>query len=299
MSEFASLVLNGLSMGAVYALVALGFVIIFKATEVINFALPSLLVSGTLVVAVLHHSFRIPFYASAPLGVFATAIIGIIVDRTLMRTFYNKQAIIAASIMTIGLSIIVDTLAMNWIGANIMSIGGPWGSDTVHIFTAAIPLSRLVALAVALCLLVAFYFWLQRSDFGVAMRAAADDPETASLMGVKLSRVTTVSWALGLGLAVVAGIFLVSYPRSGLDVTVGSVALLAIPAVVIGGLDSTTGAVVGGLIVGLTQMLTLGYQNELAFLGRDFNQYAPYILMFLVLLIRPAGLFGTSEVSRV
>lgn len=299
MSEFLSLVLNGLSVGAIYALIALGFVIIFKATEVINFALPALLIAGTLIIAILYNSFHVPFYAAAPIGIVATAIIGVIIDRVLVRPFYNKQAVIAASIMTIGLSIVVDTLTMNWIGARIMSIGGPWGSRIVHILATTIPLSRVVALGVAIALLIAFYFWLQRSDFGVAMRAAADDPETASLMGVRLSRISMVAWALGLGLAVVAGIFLVSYPRAGLDVTVGSVALLAIPAVVIGGLDSTTGAVVGGFAVGLTQMLTLGYQDELAFLGLNFSQYAPYILMLVVLLVRPAGLFGTSEIYRV
>lgn len=299
MHEFISLVLNGLSVGAVYALVALGFVIIFKATEVLNFALPALLIVGTLIVAILHDSFQLPFYAAAPIGIVVIALVGILIDRLLVRPFYRKQAVIAASIMTIGLSIVVDTLATNWIGAKIMAIGGPWGATTVHVLTATVPLSRLVALLVAIVLLVAFHFWLQRSDFGVAMRAAADDPEAASLMGVKLSRISMVAWALGLGLAVVAGIFLVSYPRAGLDVTAGSVALLAIPAVIIGGLDSTTGAVVGGITVGLTQMLTLGYQDELAFLGRNFSHYAPYILMLIVLLIRPAGLFGTSEVSRV
>lgn len=299
MSEFISLVLNGLSVGAVYALVALGFVIIFKATEVLNFALPGLLIVGTLIVAILHERFQIPFYIGAPIGIGVTALTGVLIDRVLVRPFYKNQAVMAASIMTIGLSIIVDTLATNWIGAKILAIGGPWGSATVHMLGATIPLSRLVALLVALTLLIAFYFWLQRSDFGVAMRAAADDPETASLMGIRLSRISMAAWAMGLGLAVVAGIFLVSYPRAGLDVTAGSIALLAIPAVIIGGLDSTTGAVVGGIAVGLTQMLTLGYQDELAFLGRNFSQYAPYILMLIVLLIRPAGLFGTSEVSRV
>ena len=131
------------------------------------------------------------------------------------------------------------------------------------------------------------------------MRAAADDPETASLMGVRLSRVSMISWAIASALAVVAGIFLVSYPSAGLDISVGGVALQAIPAAIIGGLDSTTGAVVGGLAVGLTQVLTLGYQEQLAFLGLSFSQAAPYILMLLVLLVRPAGLFGTREVSRV
>jgi branched-chain amino acid transport system permease protein len=118
-------------------------------------------------------------------------------------------------------------------------------------------------------------------------------------MGVRLNRISLLAWAIAAALAVVAGIFLVSYPSAGLDVTVTAVALQAIPAAVIGGMDSTTGAVVGGLAVGLTQVLALGYQEQLAVLGRSFSQAAPYLLMLVVLLIRPAGLFGTREVSRV
>lgn len=217
----------------------------------------------------------------------------------LVEPFYRKQAILAAGIMTIGLSIVIDTLTTDQIGAKIIATGDPWGSSHIELVGTAIPLSRLAALVTAVVLLIAFYFWLQRSDFGVGMRAAADDPETASLMGVPLRRVSVVAWALASALAVVAGIFLVAYPSAGLDVTVSSVALLAIPAAIVGGLDSTTGAVVGGLAIGLTQVLSLGYQSELAFLGRSFSQAAPYILMLIVLIIRPAGLFGTKEVSRV
>jgi branched-chain amino acid transport system permease protein len=299
MIEFTSLIVNGISVGAIYALVALGVVIIFKSTEIVNFAHPSLLVFGTLIVATAYNGLHLPFYVAAIAGIGISALLGVAIDRVLVRPFYKKRAIIAAGIMTIGLSIVIDTLTTNQIGAQILSAGNPLGSSTISILSTSIPLARLAALATAIVLLMAFYLWLQRSDFGVAMRAAADDPETASLMGVRLSRVTMISWAIASALAVVAGIFLVSYPSAGLDVSVGAVSLQAIPAAIIGGLDSTTGAVVGGLAVGLTQVLTLGYQHQLAFLGLSFSQAAPYILMLLVLLIRPAGLFGTKEVSRV
>lgn len=299
MTEFTTLTLNGLSVGSIYALIALGIVLVFKATEVINFAHPSLLVVGTFIVAKLHDSFDASFYIAAPAGILITAGLGVLIERVLVRPFYKRQAILAAGIMTIGLSIVIDTLMTNQIGAQILSVGAPWGSNTIGILGATIPLSRVVAFIVAVVLLIAFHFWLQRSDFGVGMRAAADDAETASLMGVSLTRVSMFAWGIASGLAVVAGIFLVSYPSSGVDVTVTVVALQAIPAAVIGGLDSTTGAVVGGLAVGLTQVFALGYQDELLFLGRSFSQAAPYILMLLVLLIRPAGLFGTKEVSRV
>lgn len=299
MPDLLSMVLNGLSVGSIYALIALGMVIVFKATEVLNFAHPSLLVIGTLIVAAGHDTFHLPFAASAAIGILATALIGVLIDRVLVRPFAKKQAIFAAGIMTIGLSIVINTINDERIGSNLLSTGDPWGSQTIEVLGTTLPSARVAAFVIAVVLLIAFYIWLQRSDFGVGMRAAADDPETASLMGVRLGRVSMTAWAIASGLAVVAGIFLVSYPNAGLNITVTGVALQAIPAAVLGGLDSTTGAVVGGLAVGLTQTLASGYQEQLAFLGRSFSEAAPYILMLIVLLIRPAGLFGTKEVSRV
>lgn len=299
MTELFSLMLNGLSVGSVYALVALGMVIVFKATELINFAHPGILVIGTLVAATMHERLDAPFVVSAGSGIAAAVVVGLLIDRVLVRPFQAQRAMLAAGIMTIGLSIIIDTLTTHQIGSQILSTGDPWGSDTTDILGVRMPSARVAAFVVAVVLLVGFRWWIQRSSFGLSMRAAADDPETAQLMGISLSRISIAAWAIASTLAVVAGVFLVSYPSAGLDVTVTGVALQAIPAVVIGGIDSTTGAVVGGLAVGVIQVLTLGYQDELAFLGRSFSQAAPYLVMLIVLLVRPAGLFGTTEVSRV
>jgi branched-chain amino acid transport system permease protein len=118
-------------------------------------------------------------------------------------------------------------------------------------------------------------------------------------MGIRLGRVAMAAWALAGALAAVAGVFLGSFPSPGIDATLGLAALAAIPAWVLGGFDSIPGAVVGGLIIGVVSALTTGYQDELSFLGRGLGEVAPYAVMLLVLLIRPSGLFGTREITRV
>jgi branched-chain amino acid transport system permease protein len=131
------------------------------------------------------------------------------------------------------------------------------------------------------------------------MRAAAENQETAALMGIRLGRVSLGAWAVAGGLAAVAALFLTVFPTPGLERTTSFAAMKAFPAAILGGLDSTTGALVGGLLVGVTESLATGYQGDLTFLGRGIGDLAPYLVMVAVLLIRPAGLFGTKELARV
>jgi branched-chain amino acid transport system permease protein len=152
---------------------------------------------------------------------------------------------------------------------------------------------------VAIVLLLAFLVVFKFSDWGLAMRSAAEDGETAALMGIRLGRVSAAVWALAGALAAIGGIFLVTFPTPGVDANVGLVALAAFPAAVLGGLDSVTGAVVGGLVIGVVVTLVGGYQSDIAFLGRGLQDVAPYVVMLLVLLVRPSGLFGTRELPRV
>jgi branched-chain amino acid transport system permease protein len=131
------------------------------------------------------------------------------------------------------------------------------------------------------------------------MRAASEDPEAAALMGVRLRRVSIAAWGVAGALATVAGVFFLTFPGGGVTNLAELAILGAFPAAIIGGLDSTGGAVAGGLLVGLTVTFAAGYQNEIAFLGRGVHEAAPFILMFVVLLVRPTGLFGTKELHRV
>ena len=131
------------------------------------------------------------------------------------------------------------------------------------------------------------------------MRASAEDGETAALMGIRLGRVSALSWAVAGALAGVAALFLVGSPTPGVSPSAYNVALRAFPAAILGGLDSTGGALVGGLLIGLAESFAAGYQDQLLFLGRGFGDVVPYIVMIAVLLVRPSGLFGTRELTRV
>ena len=295
MQNFAQLLIGGISLGAVYALLALGFVLVFKATGVVNFAYPALLLAGAYVAA---RAGQLPFPVAAILGISAAVLVAAFVDRVLVRRMRGGSAI-AVSIMTIGVGVLLQTEIIRRIGIAVRPIGDPWGSGVVTFGGLTIPQTRIAALLVGLALISCFFAWFKFSVWGVAMRATAEDQETAALMGIPGGRISTASWAVAGGLAAVAGLFLTMFPSPGLEPTTSAVALRAFPAAIIGGLDSTGGAVVGGLIIGVTEVLTQGYEGNLTFLGLGFHAVMPYLVMVLVLLVRPTGLFGTRELHRV
>jgi len=296
MTKLIELIVNGLASGAVYALIALGFVVIFKATEVVNFAHASLLLVGGYVIAISHERFG--FWGAVVLGVGAAALIGAAIEFGVIRRARTlDQAVVA--IATIGIDIVLTSELTRRIGSETLALGDPWGDRLVHLGSVTIPLTRIAALLCASVLIAAFLLAFKYTAWGVAMRAVAEDGETAALMGIRLGRVSLGAWAVAGGLAAVAAIFLTVFPTPGLDRTTSLAALKAFPAAILGGLDSTTGALAGGLIVGLTESLMTGYQGDLAFLGRGIGDVAPYAVMVLILLWRPAGLFGTRESARV
>jgi branched-chain amino acid transport system permease protein len=296
-SQFVTLLISGLSMGSIYALIALGFVVVFKATRVVNFAHGSLLLLGAYVIGVAHGS--LGFGYAVLLGVTVAAVGGVLVDTLVIRRVRLADAGTLA-ILTLGVDILLVTELTRRIGTDLLTTGDPWGADVVQWGAVRIPETRVAAAAVALVLIGAFLAAFKFSDWGIAMRAAAEHGETASLMGIRIGRVAAAAWAVAGGLAAIAGLFVTSFPSPGISASVGIAALgAAIPAAIIGGLDSTTGALVGGLLVGLVSTFAAGYQDELAFLGRGFGSVAPYVVMLLVLLVRPSGLFGTREVTRV
>ncbi|MFG2003503.1 branched-chain amino acid ABC transporter permease [Spirillospora sp. NPDC048911] len=296
MTTFIELVVNGLSVGSVYALIALGFVIIFKATEVVNFAHASLLLVGGYVTAILHDD--IGFLLALGAGIATAAVVGALVEfLVLRRAAVENHAVLA--IVTIGVDIMLTTELTRRIGTEVLTLGDPWQNGILTIGGVSIAHTRIAALVTASVLITAFLLAFRYTSWGVAMRAAAEDSETAALMGIRLSRVSLGAWAVAGALAAVAALFLTVFPTPGLDRSTSFAAMKAFPAAILGGLDSTTGALAGGLIIGLTESLVTGYQGELAFMGRGIGEVAPFLVMLAILLIRPAGLFGTRELTRV
>jgi branched-chain amino acid transport system permease protein len=296
MTTFLELLVNGISVGAVYALIALGFVVIFKATEVVNFTHASLLLAGGFLIAKLHPA--LGFWAALAVGIAGAALVGALVEFLIIRRAHVGSHSVVA-IVTIGVDIMLVTELTRQIGTDVLALGDPWNDRVLHMGGVSIAETRIVALGVAAVLIIAFLLAFKYTGWGVAMRATAEDAETAALMGVRLGRVSISAWAVAGALAAIAALFLCVFPTPGLDRSTTAAAMKAFPAAILGGLDSTTGALAGGLIVGVTETMMSGYQSQLAFLGRGIGDAAPYLVMIVILLFRPSGLFGTKELARV
>ncbi len=296
MTQFLSLLFNGISLGALYALIALGFVIIFKSSEVVSFTHGSLLLLGAYSIARL--SDTLGFLPAVVFGLAVTALAALIVERLIINRLRGAP-VISLAIVTIGVDIILLTELTRRLGSDILNVPHPWAGDSFRIGDVGISQNRAIAILVAGVLIAAFFVAFKYSSWGVAMRASAEDGETAALMGIRQGRVSAVSWVVAGVLAGVAALFLVGAPTPGVSPAGYAVALRAFPAAILGGLDSTGGALVGGLLIGLAESFAAGYQEQILFLGRGFGEVVPYVVMIAVLLVRPSGLFGTKELTRV
>ena len=298
MTEFLQLCFAGLALGARYALVALGFVIIYRATGVINFAQGGLLAVGAYLTYAFANNAGLPFFLAVVLALAFSALLGAAIERTMLRPMIG-QPVFAVIMITIGLLFILEQVVTTVWGYDSLNLADPWGVDTVRAGDVVMSVRDLWTLGLAAAVLAGFFAFFRLSKLGVAMRATALDPEAALAQGISARRVFAVSWAISAALAALAGVTLASGPAA-LSPGIGAIALVAFPAMIVGGLDSPIGAVVGGIIIGLTQALTAGYQEDLfPWAGDNFGAVMPYLVMILILLVRPYGLFGTKEVRRV
>lgn len=325
-SEFGRMAVNGLSLGAIYAVLALGFVIIFKATQVLNFAHGALAALGAFLIAYFATVINIPgrwmegappllqWLSSVVLALVVAAVIGLILERIFLRPMVG-EALFAVAIVTLGIDIIVRTITNDFIGLTPRPMGDPFGlntagfncesgtwvatADLLEPCAVRIPHSTVFQMVVTVALVVGVALFF-RSRTGVAMRATAWDQEAARAQGISVGRIFGTSWAIGAILAAIGGLFISMFPRrpSGVDQFTAFFAFRAFPAIILGGLDSVLGAVVGGFAIGFAESAASSYLTY-EWLGTGFGGVVPYIVMLIVLLIRPYGLFGTEEIRRV
>lgn len=309
LEKFFNTTYSGLALGAIYALLALGLVLIYKATQILNFAHGALAAMGAYFAAYFAVTLDFPgrYMSWAPqtvqwvlsgiAAVLLAAAVGWLIERLAIRPMIGEP-LFAVVLITIALDIIIRTIVDDFIGNNPRPLGTPWGSETVNIGPGLIAKSEIATIVVAIACLIGTA-WFFRTRLGVAMRATAFDQEAAMAQGISAGRIFSVAWMIGSGLAAIAGIFSSVFPRSvGVSSATAFFAFRALPAVVIGGLDSISGAVAGGFIIGLAEVYTGAYL-DFSFLGTGFAGIMPYIVMMAVLLVRPYGLFGTEEVRRV
>lgn len=298
METFFAAVVQGLGTGGVYALLGVGFVIIYRATEVVNFAQPALMILGAYTASVLVAQAGLPFWVSVVLAMLVLAAIGMLTERIALRPMVGRPSFSAATV-TVGVFIVLLVLAFRLVGADILTVGDPWGLSTTEVFGVTIFTLDVAKLLISLTAIGAVGLFLTRSRVGLAMRATAFDQEVALAQGVKVGRMFGLSWGISAGLAALAGV-LISSGASGVDATIALVALKALPVIILGGLDSIKGSVIAGLLIGLAEILTKVYQPEYApWLGANFDLVVPYLIMIVVLMVRPYGIYGTKEVIRV
>jgi len=286
---------RGVAFGSLYAMLAMSFVIIYKASKVISFAQPALMLAGAVLVSYL--AGPVGFYLAVPLAALGIAAFALGLERTTIRPMIGRPVFVVA-IITLGLDIAIRVVVNIAIGPNVRNVGDPWGLSTVDVLGLPVQQRYLAMVLVLVVVSAALYAFFRYSRYGLAMRAASLDQEVALVQGVSVGGVMAMSWAMAGGLAAVAGAFIGT--GGGVDQATWVIALKALPAIIIGGLDSIAGAVVGGLAVGVVESLVATYQDDVApWLGSNFSLVSPYVLLLLVLLVRPYGLFGTREVERV
>lgn len=291
---FLDLVINGLLVGLMYALVALGFVLIYKATSVINFAQGDLVMFAGYAAAFLVVDMGLPLWLMLIMVCVGMVLLGFLQERLILRPLIG-QPVVSVIMVTIGLSFVLQGLVTILWGAGTRELALPVRADPYILGPVFISPINLLAGLIAIVFLVLFGLFFTRSRMGVAMRAVADDQQAAMVVGIKVPRVFALSWAIA-GLAATAG-GIVWGNQIGVDTFLNLVGLKVFPVVILGGLDSIGGAILGGLIMGVVESLAAGYFDPVV--GGGTKDFVPYVLMILVLFIRPYGMFGHETIERV
>jgi branched-chain amino acid transport system permease protein len=290
MSTFVSVLAYGLADGAILALAALGFVLIYKATSVINFAQGEFLLVGAYMFYTAFVVMGLPLLLAVLVGVVVATIIGVLVERLILRPMIGESAI-SIIMVTIGLSSLLRALVQMFYGTRPQPMPAILPRGSVQVLGATVPLNRLVVILVAAVVLTAFTIFFRKSRHGIAMRAVADDQQAAMTQGISVRRIFAMAWALAGVSALIAGVLLADI--SAVDQNLAAFGLLVFPVVILGGLDSVPGTIVGGVIIGLLIQATGSYWDP------GLATVIPYVVLVLILLVKPYGLFGETRIERV
>lgn len=286
------LLLNGIAIGAVYALTALGFVLVFKATSVLNFAHGAFLMLSSYLAVTFLVTFDLPFIVGLVIIAALMAGLGVVLHYGLMR-FMIGQAFFSVVLVTVGLEIVIRALLLTFYGPLPKGRVDKLPSGGVELFgSITTPYVNIIIVLAAAVVVAGFLTFFKRSKVGLQMRAVAENLEAAAAMGIDPNKVYAAAWAIGLSLAAIGGV-LYAHFTPAIDLELQVIGLRAFPAAILGGIDSIGGAILGGLFVGIVESVGAGY------LGAEFRDVIAFGIMFLVLLWRPSGLFGTRELIRV
>jgi branched-chain amino acid transport system permease protein len=289
------LVITGIAVGGVYSLMALGFVLIFKASAVVNFGPGELVLFGAYVSWATILPMKMPLYVALPVTLAVAILLGIIIERGVLRPLIGEP-IISVIMVTFGVaSVIRGFLNMTW-GSDTRPFPVLFSQEPFHLGPVPVSPVHLWSFVGVLVLLAGFSVFFKYSLTGMAMRATADNQQVAQSLGVSVKRVFALSWCVATVVSALGGIILGSV-RGGVDFSLADLGLKVFPVVILGGLDSVAGAIIGGVLIGVLENLSGGYLDPV--LGGGVKEVAPFVVLVIILMLRPYGLFGKVEIERV
>ncbi len=297
MTYFFQLVVSGIVVGSIYALAAIGFVLIYKSSRVLNLAHGQIIAAGAYIIYSLTVFCHIPIYISFVLGMILTFFLAMSVERIFLRRLIGEP-IISVIMVTIGLMSIIDgVIYLTPFGSENLSFPAFLPTEPIIVSGIYISYTQLVGLLITFLLIGGFTWFFKKSTVGISMRAVSDDQMASMSVGISVPKVFGLAWATAGLTAAAAGGIIGNITGLNFD-TLQAFGIIVFPVVILGGLDSLPGAVVAGIIMGLIQQFASGY------LDGNWGLYGtadllPYIILLVLLLIKPHGLFGTHEIERV
>jgi branched-chain amino acid transport system permease protein len=295
MEFFLQLVLNGIVVGSIYSLVALGFVIIFKSSGILNFAQGEFLLLGAYAFLAIVEHYRVPLVPGIVLTLLFSALLGVVLERVVLRPLIGEP-VISVIMVTLGLSSVLRAIVQGIWGTDTRPMPTVFSLDPIRIGPLPVARGYLYSAAAVAVLLVVLSAFFKYSRPGIAMRATAASQQVALSMGISVKRIFALSWSIAAVVSATGGVLLASM-RGGVDGSLAVLGLKVLPVVIVGGLDSVGGAILGGLLIGVLENLSGGYLDPV--FGGGVKEVAPFVALVLILMIRPYGLFGKVQIERV
>ena len=289
------LLLNGVIVGALYGVVAMCFVLIYKASRVVNFAQGEFLIIGAFACLWLVAEFHLSFFAAFAVTLVFMAIFGALLQAIVLRPLVGEP-IISVIMVTIGLSIFFQAMLKWLFGVGTLSFSEVFASERVELLGLKIESAYLLILAASLITMAIFYWFFKFSRMGLAMRATAFDQQAAQSLGISVDRVFAAAWAISAMVSALAGVVLGLV--NGISTALAFIGIKVFPAVILGGLDSIVGGVVGGIVIGVLENLAEFIDGQYLNWGNMYT-IAPFYILIIILMIKPHGFFGTEDIERV
>jgi branched-chain amino acid transport system permease protein len=290
--DFLQLVISGLANGCVYGLIALGFVLIYKATEAVNFAQGDFMMLGAFIcIGFTNHEYmNLNFWLAVPLSIFLMGILGYLFNWGVLRHMFG-QSQTSVVILTIALGFIIRFLAGVIWSHEPTSLETPFAGQDIRTGGLVLGIDEILIVVVTAVLTLIFFLFFSRTRIGLAMQAASQNQLAAYYMGIPVKRIQSLVWGLSGMVAAVAGILFAS--KGAIDPSTGLLGIKAFAAAAIGGFGSLPGALLGGLIIGLSEPLASRYGPP------GISQIAPYAILLLILIFRPGGIFSQTQQKKV